>query len=540
MSKCPDHTPVNKITQPSRTKSRREFLKQAGAGSVLLSTFGLTACGGGSNGSDNSASGPKSVLVLGAGAAGLTAALALKKQGHKVTILEYQNRIGGRLWSLALANGQYTELGAGHFSSGMPLIVSLVDRYDLPLLSVNDGTPRYIMNDPSMNNAWQANSEDLTSYPTQWGLHASERSVTVASNLINYLVSAGIELDSVLHANWPTEAAIRRFTKPNGSIYTVQEVLLAQGASQGFINLLNVHLGAPVSQGDILSGMPNLAYFFNDKGFFRIAGGNEQLAVKMADDFGRDKIFTNAQVVSIDQTGAQVKVTTLDGRIFTADKVVSTIPFKVLTDVNVQPPWSAGKSRMISGSDALQWIDGFKGVIQTVTPTWVAQGNYGWPMAATDQAWNRVMDISGNQPGTYGNAFFYVYTEPKLAQLKSITGAGKETARTQLLISQFNTTLNTASSTTGLANNLIPTNLADFPTITSIMWSGDAGETAVPWIKAALATGVQPWMRAEWSIPEGQIHFAGDFTSYKSGWVEGAIESGLRAAAEIDPKATSL
>jgi uncharacterized protein with NAD-binding domain and iron-sulfur cluster len=41
----------------------------------------------------------------------------------------------------------------------------------------------------------------------------------------------------------------------------------------------------------------------------------------------------------------------------------------------------------------------------------------------------------------------------------------------------------------------------------------------------------------EWTQPEGKIHFAGDFTTMKSGWVEGAIESGLRAARQIDPSA---
>jgi hypothetical protein len=43
------------------------------------------------------------------------------------------------------------------------------------------------------------------------------------------------------------------------------------------------------------------------------------------------------------------------------------------------------------------------------------------------------------------------------------------------------------------------------------------------------------WMIKEWTAPEGRIHFAGDFTTLKTGWVEGAIESGLRAARQIDP-----
>src|SRR5580692_8333108 len=41
-----------------------------------------------------------SVIVLGAGLAGMLAAYELSKAGYKVSILEYQARAGGRNWSL--------------------------------------------------------------------------------------------------------------------------------------------------------------------------------------------------------------------------------------------------------------------------------------------------------------------------------------------------------------------------------------------------------------------------------------------------------
>jgi monoamine oxidase len=51
-----------------------------------------------------------SVLVLGAGLAGLVAALELRKAGYKVTVLEYNEKVGGRNWSIR-GGDRYTELG---------------------------------------------------------------------------------------------------------------------------------------------------------------------------------------------------------------------------------------------------------------------------------------------------------------------------------------------------------------------------------------------------------------------------------------------
>src|ERR1700758_887270 len=51
-----------------------------------------------------------SVLILGAGLAGMTAALELRKAGYQVKVLEFNERAGGRNWTLR-GGDRFTELG---------------------------------------------------------------------------------------------------------------------------------------------------------------------------------------------------------------------------------------------------------------------------------------------------------------------------------------------------------------------------------------------------------------------------------------------
>ncbi len=104
-------------TPPTAPATRRDLLRligQAAGGTAMY--HAMTALG---HAAESPYAGPiklegapkgASVLVLGAGIAGLVGALELRKAGYTVTVLEYNQRAGGRAWTLR-GGDEYTELG---------------------------------------------------------------------------------------------------------------------------------------------------------------------------------------------------------------------------------------------------------------------------------------------------------------------------------------------------------------------------------------------------------------------------------------------
>ena len=93
--------------------------------------------------------GPKSVVVLGAGIAGLVAAYELRQAGYSVTVLEARDRVGGRAWTIrggdrvvqnglplqhaAFSDGLYFNAGPARIPSWHHAILGYAKRFGVPM-----------------------------------------------------------------------------------------------------------------------------------------------------------------------------------------------------------------------------------------------------------------------------------------------------------------------------------------------------------------------------------------------------------------------
>src|SRR2546422_8038672 len=115
--------------------------------------------------SDNGALRGVSVIVAGAGLAGLSAALDLLAMGADVTILEARDRVGGRVWTIreGFTDGQHAEAGGDMIDESQREICQLATELGLKLTRILRGGFGYAQADqlgrtrivaPSSSRGW--------------------------------------------------------------------------------------------------------------------------------------------------------------------------------------------------------------------------------------------------------------------------------------------------------------------------------------------------------------------------------------------------
>jgi len=186
--------------------------------------------------------------------------------------------------------------------------------------------------------------------------------------------------------------------------------------------------------------------------------------------------------------------------------LICTIPFSVLKGIEIVPPFSPEKQRAI----AEQSYDSVTRIyLQTRTRYWESEGLNGFAITdLPEEIWHPTFD----QPGRRGILVSY----QSGAQAQQMA-AMRENERTNGTLERMEKIF------PGLRNN--------FEGGTTICWDEDE------WARGALSIlkpGEMFSLLPHIAKPEGRVHFAGEHTSAWPGWMQGALESGHRAAHEVN------
>ncbi len=473
----------------TRKLGRRRFLQGAiGAASTLpLRAFGAQ---------NLPAPPPETVLVIGAGLAGLAAALRLREARKQVIVVEARNAPGGRVRTLRnLSDGLYAELGAARVADTHEYVLHWLNDFNLSLTAFSPATANVLAMDGRRARA-DIETERARMAP---GLSADERKLSPSALLLKYIEGLPDELSAPeIDLKNPIFAPFDRVSWP--------AFLKMRGASDAAVRMMS--LGGDSSPLSALFMLRQIMLIKDSRGYLKIEGGMDVLPRAIAKSLGA-AIRYECEVVRIEREGSKVRAICRERNrtdTITADRAVIAIPFSALRRVQLDQPFSSLKSEAIA---KLSYYEATRFLIETKTRFWEREKLSGG--ARTDGPGD-IWDGSFGQSGRAG--------------ILSLTTGG----------------------------HAVETRLAGLPEDARRALGASLTEAAFPDVKDQLQTvHIQRWVeepfaRGAFSMfgpgemtrwteamlkPEGRVHFAGEHLSPWSGWMEGALWSGDRVAQEI-------
>jgi monoamine oxidase len=456
------------------------------------------------------AAAPKKVVVLGAGMAGLVAALELKHAGHEVTLLEAQQRIGGRIQTLRepFLEGLYAEAGAMRIPKSHVLTLAYIDRFRLPLAPFTASNPQayyYLRGqrhriveaegDPDLLCTTLAEHERGKNF-THWWESALQ---PISQRLQEQGEGAWIEIVAE-YDQYSTREFLEKCQWSEGAI-EVFGLLMNQEAlmNSSFLELLREELGC----------------YYTD--MVEIVGGMDRLPYAFLPEL-RSNLRFGAKVTALDQSQDAVTIhyrTAAGESQVTADYAICTLPFPVLRHIEILKPFSSAKQRAIR---QLYYDASAKILFQCRRRFWEDDEGIGGGGTITDlPIRNLYYPDHGRETGR--GVLLASYTWSEDAQR---WGSLDEEDRIREALDDV--------------ADIHPQILEEFEVGASKIWHDDefAGGAF-----ALFAPGQQTLLYEAIKAPEGRIHFAGEHTSLTHAWIQGAIESGLRAASEIHSAAAN-
>tara|TARA_B100000674_G_C37934638_1_gene959660 strand:+ start:597 stop:1985 length:1389 start_codon:yes stop_codon:yes gene_type:complete len=235
------------------------------------------------------------VIIIGAGASGLSAAKYLQKNGKKVIVLEGRDRLGGRIHDTYVKGFGKIPLGGAwlHYKGEHHILQNLLDNLKI----------RY-MNDNSLENG-----DNMIIYDKD-GKKLSDSENKKMMDIL-YKLPSMITKYARKNPKMTLSKCIRNILKKFKLSGDIINSLITRATEHCSLNADLIRCGE-------YDG-------WNPNGRFVIDGYRP-----LIENFAKNiKIYLNSTVIEIEQK-EKVTVKTKDGRLFRAEKVISTIPVGVL------------------------------------------------------------------------------------------------------------------------------------------------------------------------------------------------------------------